>query len=168
MFRPIQSHKVDFGSFKKDVYRGFQIGIHSTWIGHKPDSESPQAVKPSVPQHLDPASDTGRNPACEHQGAQKQNNQRSTSFHKPVFRIQISSFANAKLELQIGDSSDEEHDAGFSIGYHIIKREKVTPSEYLSSKETENVLATELEEKAKEWINEAEIEVNEQQYNSAQ
>lgn len=55
-----------------------------------------------------------------------------------------------------------------SHGYHIIKREKVTPSEYLSSRETENVLATELEEKAKEWINEAEIEVNEQQYNSAQ
>ena len=53
-------------------------------------------------------------------------------------------------------------------GYHIIKREKVNQSEYLSSKETENVLVNELEEKAKEWIEEAKVEVNEQQYNSAQ
>lgn len=55
-----------------------------------------------------------------------------------------------------------------SYGYHIIKREKVNESEYLTSNETQNVLTKELNEKAEKWLSEAEIEVNEQQYNSAQ
>lgn len=53
-------------------------------------------------------------------------------------------------------------------GYHIIKREKVNNSEYLSSSETQSLLTTELDEDAKKWIEDAKIEVNEQQYNSAQ
>lgn len=78
----------------------------------------------------------------------------------------VSEYEDAVMAINDGEVYPELVKSDY--GYHIIKREKVTPSEYLSSKETENVLATELEEKAKEWINEAEIEVNEQQYNSAQ
>ena len=53
-------------------------------------------------------------------------------------------------------------------GYHIIKLEKLNKTDYLSLAETQGVLQNELDEKTKVWLEEANIEVNEQQYNSAQ
>jgi len=54
-------------------------------------------------------------------------------------------------------------------GYHIIKLESITnPDGYISLAAAQNVLASELNEEAKKWISEAEIEVNPQRYNSAQ
>lgn len=78
----------------------------------------------------------------------------------------VSEYEDAVMAINDGEVYPELVKSPF--GYHIIKREKVTQSEYLTSKETENVLVNELEEKAQEWINEAKIDVNEQQYNSAQ
>lgn len=78
----------------------------------------------------------------------------------------VSEYENAVLSLNDGEIYPELVKSAH--GYHIIKLEKLNDSEYLSLAETEAVLQSELDEKAKIWLEEAQIEVNEQQYNSAQ
>ena len=56
-----------------------------------------------------------------------------------------------------------------SHGYHIIKSEGVNnPDGYVSLAVAQSIIASELNEEAEKWISEANIEVNEQRYNSAQ
>lgn len=78
----------------------------------------------------------------------------------------VSEYEKAVMAIKDGEIYPELVESPY--GYHIIKREKVNNSEYLSSSETQSLLTTELDEEAKKWIEDAKIEVNEQQYNSAQ
>lgn len=78
----------------------------------------------------------------------------------------VSEYEKAVMAINDGEVYPELVESPY--GYHIIKREKVNTSEYLSSNETQELLTTELETEAQKWIEEATIEVNEQQYNSAQ
>lgn len=78
----------------------------------------------------------------------------------------VTEYENAVLSLKDGELYPELVKSPH--GYHIIKCEKLNKSEYITLAEAENVLQSELDQKAKVWLEEAKIEVNEQQYNSAQ
>jgi len=79
----------------------------------------------------------------------------------------VSEYEDAVYSLNPGEIYPELVKS--SHGYHIIKCEGINnPEGYVSLSVAQNILAAELAEKAEKWISEAEIEVNEQRYNSAQ
>lgn len=78
----------------------------------------------------------------------------------------VTEYENAVLSMQDGEIYPELVKSPH--GYHIIKLEKLNKTDYLSLTETRGVLQKELDEKAKTWLEESTVEVNEQQYNSAQ
>jgi len=76
----------------------------------------------------------------------------------------VSEYEQAAISLQPGEIYPTLVES--SHGYHIIKLEAYDDGDgYLTTEETANVLYNEFEEQAKVWIENAEIEVNEQQYN---
>ncbi|MBP3284306.1 MAG: peptidylprolyl isomerase [Clostridia bacterium] len=76
----------------------------------------------------------------------------------------VSEYENAALSLQAGEIYPELVESTF--GYHIIKLEAFHDGDgYLTNEETADVLALEFEEQAKVWLENAEIILNEQQYN---
>ena len=79
----------------------------------------------------------------------------------------VSEYEKAVLSINSGEVYPElvksEH------GYHIIKSEGVeNPDGVLSLEMAETVISNELDEAARDWVLNAEVEVNEQRYNSAQ
>lgn len=79
----------------------------------------------------------------------------------------VEEYEKAVLAIKAGEVYPELVKS--SHGYHIIKSEGVTnPDGYLSLDMAGNVMLQELYEDAEKWVNEADIEVNEQRYNSAQ
>jgi len=76
----------------------------------------------------------------------------------------VSEYENAALSLQNGEIYPELVES--THGYHIIKLEALHDGGgYLTTDETSHVLHEEFEEQAKLWLENAEIIVNEQQYN---
>lgn len=76
----------------------------------------------------------------------------------------VTEYEEAALSLQPGEIYSTLVES--SHGYHIIKLEAYDDGGgFLSTDETAEVLYTEFEEQAKVWLENAEIETNEQQYN---
>ena len=79
----------------------------------------------------------------------------------------VEEYENAVLSINKGEVYPELVKSAH--GYHIIKSEGVNnPDGYLSLDGARNLMMVELYEIAEKWNSEAEIEVNEQRYNSAQ
>lgn len=79
----------------------------------------------------------------------------------------VSEYENAVLSLKDGEVYPELVKS--SHGYHIIKLESIkNPDGYLGLAAAQNVIATEFYEISNKWVEEANVIVNEQNYNSAQ
>lgn len=79
----------------------------------------------------------------------------------------VSEYENAVLSLKDGEIYPEL--VRSSHGYHIIKLENIkNPEGYLGLAAAQNVVVSEFYEIAKKWVEEADVKVNEQNYNSAQ
>ena len=76
----------------------------------------------------------------------------------------VAEYENAVLSLQNGELYPELVESPY--GYHIIKLEALHDGGgYLTTEETSQVLHEEFEEQAKVWLENAEVVINEQQYN---
>jgi len=79
----------------------------------------------------------------------------------------VSEYENAVLSLKDGEIYPELVKS--SHGYNIIKLESIkNPEGYLGLAAAQNVIVSEFNEISNKWVEEAVVEVNEQNYNSAQ
>lgn len=79
----------------------------------------------------------------------------------------VSEYENAVLSLKDGEIYPELVKS--SHGYHIIKLESIKNLDgYLGLAAAQNVIVSEFNEISNKWVEEAVVEVNEQNYNSAQ
>ncbi len=79
----------------------------------------------------------------------------------------VSEYENAVFSMNSGEIYPELVKS--SHGYHIIKLESITnPDGYIGLNAAQNVVISEFYELSDKWLKEAKVEVNEQQYNSAQ
>lgn len=84
-----------------------------------------------------------------------------TGIHMGDF---VSEYETAALSLQNGEIYPELVES--THGYHIIKLEALHDGGgYLTTEETSQVIYAEFEEQAKVWLENAEVIINEQQYN---